>query len=133
MNLLAVMMLALMSVAYVSCSSDDNDDPIGDGADSRIVGTWYDVNYNYTRAWRFEKNGKCQYTEWGKKGSEEWSTDSEDIGKWKVSGDKLNAHWTYSDGDYDDYTFVYSISEDGKTLTLSGGNYGKAGTYIKKN
>lgn len=131
-SLLTIAAAAFLSFSVTSCSKSD-DDPIGDGGDSRIIGTWLNVNSKYTCAWRFESNGKCQYTEWGKNGKEEWSSDPEDIAKWKMSGNKLNVHWTYDDGDFDDCTFIYSISEDGTTLTLSEGDHGKAGTYIKRN
>lgn len=129
MSLLTCMMVAFFSFGFASCSSDD-DDPIGDGGDSRIVGTWYNVQYSYTTAWKFEKNGTCQYNEWGKNDTEDWS--EADKGTWKVSGNKLTTHFSYGEGDYDDDTYVYTISEDGKTLTLSDGDYGMSGTYTKK-
>ena len=129
MSVLTCMMVAFMSFSFSSCSKSD-DDPIGDGGDSRIVGTWYNIQYKYTTAWKFDKNGKCQFTEWGKNDSEDWSY--AETGTWKVSGDKLNTHFSDGDGDDDDYTFEFIISEDGNTLILSGGDYGKAGTYTRK-
>ena len=130
MSLLTCIMVAFMSFSFASCSKSD-DDPIGGGGDSRIIGTWYNIQYRYNTAWKFEKNGTCQYNEWGGvNGSEDWSY--ADKGTWKVNGNKLNVHFPYEDGDDDDYTFEFTISEDGNTLILSGGDYGKAGTYTKK-
>jgi len=129
MSLFTIVMVTFMSVSFVSCNKSD-DDPIGDGGDSRIIGTWYQDLGVATAAWKFENNGKCYYTEWGYKASENWS--HADAGTWKVSGNKITTLFIYEDDDYDEYTYVYSISEDGKTLVLSEGDYGRKGTYSKK-
>lgn len=121
------MFIGLLFVGLVSCGSDDDE---GGSIDQNLVGTWYKVSYDYTAAWKFEKNGTCQYTEWGKRGSENW--DNVDTGTWNVNDNKLTILFTYDDGDYDKDTYVYSISDDGKTLTLSEGDYGQSGTYTKK-
>lgn len=128
MSLLTCIMVAFMSFSFESCSKD-SDDPGSGGTEKSIVGTWYMTSKSYTAAWKFESNGTCQYTEWGKNGSEDWS--SADKGTWKVNGNKLTTLFTYDDGDYDEDTYDYSISQDGKTLVLSGGDYGKSGTYSK--
>ena len=128
MSLLTCMMVAFMSFSVASCSSDD--DPIGDGGDSRIIGTWYKVEYTNTTAWKFEKNGTCKFTEWGNNEPKDWSKYV--AGSWKVSGNKLTAIITYDDGDYDKDIYTYSISEDGKTLTLNEGDYGMSGIYTKE-
>ena len=124
MSLLTIIMVAFMSVGFAACSKSD-DDPIDDG--KGIVGTWYLYMTERTVAWKFESNGKCLYTEWEKNSSEDWTY--AETGTWKISGNKLTIRYDY--GDFDEDTFYYSISDGGKTLTLSD-DYGVCGTYKKK-
>lgn len=97
-----------------------------------IVGKWFKTSVDHVAAWKFNSDGTCMYSEWGINNEEYFSSDPEDLGKWSINGDQLNTRWTYSDGDYDDYTFTFSISDDGSTLTLTNGDFGKAGTYIRQ-
>lgn len=128
---LAVMTFAT-SQTFMSCSNDDDDDTEMTASDSRIIGEWFEENRDYSCGWKFQSNGTCVYGEWGRGESKVFSNDPEDIGKWNINGSKLKVVFTYDDGDYDDYTFNYAISDDGQTLTLTGGDSGKAGVFTKK-
>ncbi len=114
---------------FVSCNNDNDAESGGSNGDSRIVGKWYSVHSDHTQSWYFEDNGTCNYGEWGHGSPERYS---KTVAKWSVNGNYLQVRWTYEDGDFDDYIFVYVISHDGLTLTLSEGDGGKTGVYVRQ-
>ena len=71
-HLLAVMMVAMLSMTMVSCGGDDDDDDFGTGGGSSsnpLVGTWvlsesgsYPDDYSSTETWSFSKNGTGSFS-----------------------------------------------------------------------
>ena len=75
----------IMSVNFVACSDDDDDNP--------IVGTWRSEvdNYGYSDSYTFNADGSGIWQEF--KGDKQ--TDSESF-KYSVDGDKITFTWTES-------------------------------------
>lgn len=129
-ELMGCLLIALSCISFSSCGSDDDDNGGGD-LDQRLVGTWYDNSHSsYVAGVRFNANSTCVYGEWSKGQSEKFNNKTEQASHWTTNGNKLNISYKYDDGDTDSDSYVYTISEDGKTLTLSGGEFD--GTYTKK-
>lgn len=117
-SVFAMMIMALVSVGFASCSGDDDDDN-GGGRDSALIGIWhcsvYESRSSYTIGWKFDANGNCYYDEWGNSRSEgEW----EDPAKWSTSNNILTISWTDEEGT-DTETYSYSLSNNNSTLTLT--------------
>ena len=91
----------IMSVNFVACGDDDDDNP--------IVGTWRSEvdNYGYSDSFTFNTDGSGIWQEF--KGDKQ--TDSDSF-KYSVDGDKITFTWT--DGEI--YTSTFSIS--GNRLTI---------------
>lgn len=122
-SVLTIMMVALMSVGFVSCGSDDN----GGGRDAALVGKWYNENTGWTAGWDFRADGKCYYGEWTT-GQAEKLIDVPGI--WTTSGNTLTVTWTDEEGtDIDAYT--YTLSENNKQLLLTN-KKGKQRIYVKQ-
>ncbi|MBQ7422344.1 MAG: hypothetical protein IJV27_09430 [Prevotella sp.] len=104
-NLLTFMLVAMLSVSFVSCSSDDDD-----SVDNSIVGTWEDTNYiDGTWQWTFNSNGKgsCKVSD---RTTYTFTFDFSFNGSTlKISGEE--------DGERYTDTYSVSISSDGKTMT----------------
>ena len=124
-------LMTIVCIGVISCNKDkDNEE--GDSninGDNRIIGTWYSVHNDYTKGWLFMDNGTCSYDEWSSK--THYSERFFEIAQWNIQGNKLYICWQYDDG-VDEYTFNYTISNDGKTLTLTKGDPGKSGTFTKQ-
>ena len=116
-----MIMVAMLSVGFASCGSDDDNKG---GSNSPLVGTWYNVSGSYTTAWKFNSDGTCYVSNWSGE-NEEW--DYDDQGRWTTSGNTLS---TTFDDEVEQYT--YTISNDGKTLTLTRTNRGSSRTYTKQ-
>ena len=119
-SMLALAMVTMLSVGFVSCGDDDDDaDPVL--VASGLVGSWQQVPEGYPHeeieTWTFKSNGTgtitCQANEDGK-----WRTvhGTKKI-KWSVEEDMLTIHWGEED-DYDIETTNYSIED--KTLYMFG-------------
>ena len=125
-SLLTVVMMAVMSVGFVSCG-DDDDEP-GSGSNSTLVGTWAQYHKGGATAWyiglKLGKGGEAYYTEWDTKDSPNWGTP----GKWSA---KDNVLTIYAPNGEVIYTSYYAISEDGKTLSLSGDISGGRYSYLE--
>ena len=91
----------IMSVNFVACGDDDDDNP--------IVGTWRSEvdSYGYSDSFTFNTDGSGIWQEF--KGDKQ--TDSDSF-KYSVDGDKITFTWT--DGEI--YTSTFSIS--GNRLTI---------------
>ena len=125
-NMLAILMVTMMSVSFISCGGDDEGS--GGAGDSAIIGKWYSVNSTYTAGWMFNSNGSRFFGEWGNGRTEKWGDDA--TGKWSTSGNTLTVTWTDEEGsDVEKYT--YTVSNDGKTLTLTNSK-GKTTVYTKQ-
>lgn len=106
-GILILAMLAMCSVAIVSCGDDDED---------ALVGTWYlqdgdelqqitaASNHTYVNVYYDLRNGQ-------------WIETETEHGTWSVDGDKL----TLKDSEGDVIVFTFKV--DGKKLTLTRGSY----------
>ena len=61
-SLMAMLMMAMASVSFVSCGSDDDDEDMGglDEASRMIVGVWQKPSSNVPQ-WTFQASGECAY------------------------------------------------------------------------
>lgn len=105
LHLLAIMMVAVLSVGFASCSSDDDE-----SVDSSIIGTWEDTNYiDGTWQWTFNSNGKgtCKVID---------NTTYTFTFDFSFDGSTLIIK---GEEDGERYTDTYSVSfsSDGKTMT----------------
>lgn len=103
-------MVAIVSVGFVSCDDDDEEN------EASIVGTWvcdFDPATYYIVCFKADGTGYDYFTEDG--------LDEDDYFSYKVRGDQITLY--YHDSDEDDYwnmTIEYDLSSDGKRLTLYG-------------
>lgn len=128
LELMGCLLIALSCIGFNSCGSNDDDNG---GLDQRLVGTWYDYSHSpYVHGVRFNGNGTCVYGEWMKTQSERFNSEDEQATHWTTNGSQLNMTYKGDEGYTGSVSFIYTISDDGKTLTLSGGDID--GTYTKK-
>ena len=122
----AFLLIGLFCVGLSSCGSDDDE---GGSIDQNLVGTWYRNGSSYTAGWRFNANGTCIEGEWSRGGSERFNTEREASTHWSTNGNKLTVR-----GDGETWSYIYSISNDGNTLTLTEADDDSdfGGTYTKK-
>ena len=129
-ELMGFLLIALSLIGFYSCSSDD-DDNSGGSIDQRLVGTWYDNSHSsYVSGVRFNANSTCVFGEWMKGQSEKFNSKTEQASHWTTNGNNLNISYKFDDGDTDSESYIYTISEDSKTLILNGGEFN--GTYTKQ-
>lgn len=101
--LTTIIMVTMLSVSCISCSSDDDD------VDKSIVGSWEDINYtDGTWQWTFNSNGKGSCKVIDRVSYSFDFTFSFDGKTLKISGKKGGE--SYTD------TYKVSISSDGKTM-----------------
>ena len=102
---MAIMMVAMLSLGFASCSSDDDD-----SIDSSIIGTWEETNYtDGTWQWTFNSNGKgsCKVTN---RTTYTFTFDFSFSGSTlKITGEE--------DGERYTDTYSVNISSDGKIMT----------------
>ena len=62
-RVLAMIMMALVCVGFVSCGDDDDDDGLAnlDETSQLIVGSWYRNSSYGTYSWQFNADGTCEY------------------------------------------------------------------------
>lgn len=126
-SVFAMIIMAFVCVGFASCSSDDDNG----GGDSALVGKWYSFHsssIDYIEAWQFNSNGSCKYGEWSNGRTEEWGDDAS--GRWSTSENTLIITWSDEEGE-DVEKYTYTISDDGKTLTLTNAN-GRITIYSKQ-
>ena len=104
-------LFGLLNVGLTSCGSDDEE---GGSIDQNLMGTWYKNGSSYTAGWRFNANGTYIEGEWMRGGSERFNTEREANTHWFTDGNKLTVR-----GIGEVWSYIYSISDDGKTLTLT--------------
>ena len=118
------MILALMPMCFVACGSDDDEG--GSSSNSQLIGTWYEYGSSYIHAYCFNAGGTGWEGEWRKGEAEEHEPRT-----WKVAGNRLLIY-NPTDGDLTD-DLIYSISADGRTLTLMRSKDGSLeGVFTKK-
>ena len=127
------MMVAMLSVSFVSCGSDDDDNDNGGISSSSIVGTWkssHTERYNgYTYTWTeyVTLNSNKTGVTWIEE--EDGTKDEEFTFAWTLSGNKLVIAPIGGDWDDDIITSFTIISVSNTTLVIYNGedNY----TYIR--
>lgn len=102
------MMVTMLSINLTSCSNNDEDDG-GNSAD-KVVGAWSKKmsDGSYVGC-RFDANGAAYFDTWTN--SPKWR----DPGTWSVSGNEITGKSPYG---VVAITATFSVSSDGKTLTL---------------
>ena len=131
LSFIAFAMLAVFSLSFVSCSSDDDEsEPTENSSD--IIGTWYDD---------YDNDDDFSYIQFKSDGTFIDVESSEDAekgywvqrGKWSISGDKLMMKVTSSDDPFDIWvgtTLTYDIIKIEKNkLTMS--LWGITGTLVR--
>lgn len=112
---LSALFFVLLAVAMVatSCKKDDNDGK----HNSDLVGTWvyekyesytWGGGYSYQEIFEFKSNGSGTYSK-----ADNYDSDSESF-KWSSTKNTITIKWE----DDDPGTYNYSLSSDGKALTL---------------
>lgn len=101
------------------------------GIDSRLVGVWYrqvsqgsnsyNSYYSYYEVYQFDASGHCKYGEWRAGSETEW-TDDDVIMTWQASGGRLTITEKDDEG-YEVEEYNYTVSSDGRTLTLKPTRY----------
>ena len=135
-ELMGCLLIAFSCITFNSCGKDDNETggsggTSGGSIDQRLVGTWYDNSHSsFVCGVRFNANSTCVFGEWSKGDPERFNSKTEKASHWTTSGNKLDISYKFDDGDTDSESYTYNISSDGKTLTLSGGEFD--GTYTKQ-
>lgn len=95
MKLCTFFLVLLLCIGFTSCSDDD--DNIGNG----IIGAWQSELHSY-RIWVFDNNGQV-YSE-------------DEVGTYRVNGNKLYITWTDEYGDYDEGFLILELTSDKLTL-----------------
>lgn len=117
-------------MGFISCGGDD--DPDVGGGNSALVGTWVRSQSGGATSWyigiRLNGNGTASYTEWDSKESPEWPREA---GRWIATDETLTVYESDEGEEYIMFSCQYTLSEDGKTLYLSGGR-SYSGTYTKQ-
>lgn len=120
---LSILMLVLVGLSFTACSSSDDDENGSTEDASLLVGIWVQDRGKFYTGIKIESNGGLYYNEWSTNEEPWFGTRA---GKWYLEGGKLIG----IDPAGETFEFTYSISEDGKTLILSGGK-SYNGTYKK--
>ena len=110
LNWMTILMVAIVSVGFVSCGDDDDDEKSGTPS---LVGTWvcdFDPATDYIVCFKADGTGYSYFTEDG--------LDENDYFSYKVRGDQITLY--YHDSIYWNMTIEYDLSSDGKRLTLYG-------------
>ena len=120
---MTIVLMTFVCVGFVACGSDDDDNS---SSSSQLIGTWYQYDNGYIQAFCFNSDG----TGW--KGEWKQGRDEEHRGfTWKVNGNNLQT-FNIKDGDMMDND-TFSISADGKTLTLKDAKDGRdRGVFTKQ-
>ena len=132
LHLMAIMMVAMLSVSFISCGSDDDDD--AGSVSSDIVGTWVAHGGKRTVTYVFESNGsgKSSYYYGGSSG---YWRQGEGAFTWGRKGNTVTVKGGYwadinSDGETSEGTYNETFEYNGSTLT--GGRFGDANVYYKQ-
>jgi hypothetical protein len=128
------MAVLLLSLTFVSCGDDDDDDAVD--YKTAIVGKWkwtHDVEYTDGKVERDrDVSNKNEFVEYKSDGTVIWTVGEDtEQGTWSISGDKLTEVY---DGDSE----VSIISISGNTLTMTseetedGHTYKDVATFTKQ-
>ena len=122
---MAIMMVAMLSVGFASCSSDDDEED--NGYSTSILGSWQTEDENFSTELSFNANGTC--TELMEMKGMSIAAKMRYSGTYNVKGDKLTINWKGYEGwnpltnrwldmTDDPETVVITISISGNKLTF---------------
>mgnify|MGYP007101875552 CR=1 FL=1 len=125
LHLMAIMMVAMLSVGFASCSSDDDEED--NGYSTSILGSWQTEDENFSTELSFNANGTC--TELMEMKGMSIAAKMRYSGTYNVKGDKLTINWKGYEGwnpltnrwldmTDDPETVVITISISGNKLTF---------------
>ena len=120
LELTGCLLIALSCIVFYSCSSSDDADAGTGGRDLALVGDWHCVipegGVYFTIGWKFDANGNCYFDEWSYTQNHEWGY----FGKWSTSDNILTLVWSDEEDEKTGVEeYFYSITDEGKTLTLT--------------
>ena len=93
-HLMAIMMVAMLSCSFVSCSSDDEEDD--NGYATSILGSWLTDDEYTSEELTFNANGTC--TELTEMKGTALAAKMRYLGTYNVKGDKLTMNWKGYEG-----------------------------------
>ncbi len=116
LSLFAVIAVAMFSISFASCGSDDDD--ISGSNSSALVGIWTQFHeeeafVGYYIGIKLDANGDAAYSEWSYGKTPVWDGG----GKWIVKDNVLTV--TVPNGSVV-YSSFFTLSSDGKTITFAG-------------
>lgn len=139
---MTIMMVALLSFGFTSCSSDDDEED--NGYSTSILGSWQTEDENFSEELSFNANGTC--TELLEMKGMSLAAKMRYSGTYNVKGDKLTINWKGYEGwnpltnrwldmTDDPETVVITISISGNKLTflsMEGEKTNSPTVYTKK-
>lgn len=142
LHLMTIMMVAMLSFGFASCSSDDEEEDYG--YSTSILGSWQTEDENFSTELSFNANGTC--TELMEMKGMSLAAKMRYSGTYNVKGDKLTINWKGYEGwdpltnrwlDMTDApeTVVITISISGNKLTflsMEGEKTNSPTVYTKK-
>lgn len=142
LHLMTIMMVALLSFGFTSCSSDDDEED--NGYSTSILGSWQTEDENFSEELSFNANGTC--TELLEMKGMSLAAKMRYSGTYNVKGDKLTINWKGYEGwnpltnrwldmTDDPETVVITISISGNKLTflsMEGEKTNSPTVYTKK-
>lgn len=129
-KLFAMMIMALVCVGFASCGSDD-DKSNNSGFPHELVGIWAQFHkeqafVGYYIGIKLDANGEGAYDEWSYNDTPNWSYTGG--GKWIVKDNVLTG---IAPNGSVVYSSFFTLSSDGKTLTLTGDTTGGRFSTLK--
>ena len=109
----------------VSEGGGNNDDNDPSAINRQLVGVWYEYYRNYIHGYCFNADGTGWKGEW-----ETYESEKHRELTWKVEGDRLLTY-NVKGGDLMDDK-IFSVSSDGKTLTLTEPGTGRVNVFEKQ-
>lgn len=142
LHLMTIMMVAMLSFGFASCSSDDEEEDYG--YSTSILGSWQTEDENFSTELSFNANGTC--TELMEMKDMSLAAKMRYSGTYNVKGDKLTINWKGYEGwnpltnrwldmTDDPETVVITISISGNKLTflsMEGEKTNSPTVYTKK-
>lgn len=123
-SLLAFLFVGIACLSFTACGGSD--DGGNTPSSSQLIGIWYEYDDGYIHGYCFNVDGTGWKGEWKQGGNEEHRGFT-----WKVDGNTVQT-FNINGGDMMD-NLVFTISSDGKTLTLSNAKSGKVkGIFTKQ-
>lgn len=128
LNWMTILMVAVVSVGFVSCGDDDDDDK---KETSSIVGTWvyFEQDDDYSEMYTFKSDGTFKLV-WQESVSWDESYSGEESGLWKYDAKNHKLTLTTIIGE-EPGPEIYTVILQGNQMTLIEGD-GDSYTYTKQ-